>query len=29
MTYAQSDLIQIQQNVIARAIGSMDFNVHP
>lgn len=29
MTYAQSDLIQIQENVIARAIASMDFNVHP
>jgi len=28
MTYAQSDLIQIQENVIARAIASMDFNVH-
>jgi hypothetical protein len=27
MTYAQSDLIQIQENVIARAISSMDFNV--
>jgi hypothetical protein len=28
MTYADSDLIQIQENVIARAIGSLDFNVH-
>jgi len=28
MTYAQSDLIQIQENVIARAIASMDFDVH-
>jgi hypothetical protein len=27
MTYADSDLIQIQENVIARAISSMDFNV--
>jgi len=25
MTYADSDLIQIQENVIARAIGSLDF----
>jgi hypothetical protein len=28
MTYADSDLIQIQENVIARAIGSMDFSAH-
>jgi hypothetical protein len=28
MTYAQTDLIQIQENVIARAISSLDFNVH-
>jgi hypothetical protein len=28
MTYADSDLIQIQENVIARAVASMDFNVH-
>jgi hypothetical protein len=28
MTYADSDLIQIQENVISRAIGSLDFNVH-
>ena len=28
MTYADSDLIQIQENVIARAVTSMDFNVH-
>ncbi len=27
MTYADTDLIQIQENVIARAIGSLDFNV--
>jgi hypothetical protein len=27
MTYADSDLIQIQENVIARAITSLDFNV--
>jgi hypothetical protein len=27
MTYAQTDLIQIQENVIARAISSLDFNV--
>jgi hypothetical protein len=27
MTYAESDLIQIQENVIARAIASTDFNV--
>jgi small nuclear ribonucleoprotein (snRNP)-like protein len=27
MTYADSDLIQIQENVIARAIASLDFNV--
>jgi len=27
MTYADSDLIQIQENVIARAIASIDFNV--
>lgn len=28
MTYADSDLIQIQENVIARAIASLDFTVH-
>jgi len=28
MTYADSDLIQIQENVIARAIASLDFNAH-
>jgi len=28
MTYADSDLIQIQENVIARAIASLDFKVH-
>lgn len=28
MTYADNDLIQIQENVIARAIFSTDFNVH-
>ena len=28
MTYANNDLIQIQENVIARAISSTDFNVH-
>jgi len=27
MTYAESDLIQIQENVITRAIASVDFNV--
>jgi hypothetical protein len=27
MTYADNDLIQIQENVIARAISSLDFNV--
>lgn len=27
-TYADSDLIQIQENVIARAIASLDFSVH-
>jgi len=27
MTYADTDLIQIQENVIGRAIGSLDFNV--
>jgi hypothetical protein len=27
MTYADTDLIQIQENVIARAIASVDFNV--
>jgi hypothetical protein len=26
MTYADSDLIQIQENVIARAIASLNFN---
>jgi hypothetical protein len=28
MTYADDDLIQIQENVISRAIASLDFNVH-
>ena len=28
MTYADTDLIQIQENVIAKAITSLDFNVH-
>jgi len=28
MTYADSDLIQIQENVIARSIASLDFGVH-
>ena len=28
MTYADSDLIQIQENVIARAISSLDFSAH-
>lgn len=28
MTYADSDLIQIQENVIAKAIASLDFSVH-
>ncbi|HMI51894.1 MAG TPA: hypothetical protein VK525_10300 [Candidatus Saccharimonadales bacterium] len=28
MTYADTDLIQIQENVIARSIASLDFNVH-
>ena len=28
MTYADSDLIQIQENVIARSISSLDFGVH-
>ena len=28
MTYADSDLIQIQENVIAKAIGSLAFDVH-
>ncbi len=28
MTYADSDLIQIQENVIARSIASLDFNAH-
>jgi hypothetical protein len=28
MTYADSDLIQIQENVIARTIASMDFSTH-
>src|SRR5436853_7793342 len=28
MTYADSDLIQIQENVIARAIASLVFNAH-
>jgi hypothetical protein len=28
MTYADNDLIQIQENVISRSIASLDFNVH-
>ena len=28
MTYADSDLIQIQENVIAKAVASMNFDVH-
>ena len=28
MTFAESDLIQIQENVIARSISSLDFSVH-
>lgn len=28
MTYADSDLIQIQENVIARSVASLDFSVH-
>ena len=28
MTYANNDLIQIQENVIARSIASLDFSVH-
>jgi hypothetical protein len=28
MTYADTDLIQIQENVIARSIASLDFNAH-
>ena len=28
MTYADNDLIQIQENVINRSIASLDFNVH-
>ena len=28
MTYADSDLIQIQENVIARAVSSLSFSVH-
>lgn len=28
MTYADTDLIQIQENMIARAIASLDFDVH-
>jgi hypothetical protein len=28
MTYADSDLIQIQENVISRSIASLDFNIH-
>jgi hypothetical protein len=27
MTFANTDLIQIQENVIAKAIASLDFNV--
>ena len=28
MTFADTDLIQIQENVIARTIASLDFSVH-
>ena len=28
MTYADDDLIQIQENVIGRAIASLDFSAH-
>lgn len=28
MTYADNDLIQIQENVIAKSIASLDFSVH-
>ena len=28
MTYADNDLIQIQENVISRSVASLDFNVH-
>jgi hypothetical protein len=28
MTYADNDLIQIQENVISRSIASLDFNIH-
>jgi len=28
MTFADNDLIQIQENVIARSISSLDFSVH-
>lgn len=28
MTYADNDLIQIQENVISKAIGSMNFSIH-
>jgi hypothetical protein len=28
MTYADNDLIQIQENVISRSIASLDFSVH-
>ena len=28
MTYADTDLIQIQENVIAKSIASLNFNVH-
>ena len=29
MTYADSDLIQLQENVIAKSIGSLQFTVRP
>ena len=29
MTFADTDLIQIQENVISRSISSLDFSVHP
>ena len=28
MTYADNDLIQIQENVINRSMASLDFNLH-
>jgi len=29
MTFADTDLIQIQENVISRSISSLDFSIHP